>query len=145
MATQRTAQVTWEGDLLNGNGRVRFGSGALPETAVTWASRTEAPGGKTSPEELLAGAHASCYSMALSAGLARNRTPPKKLNVGATATFDRVGEGWKVTAMELTVEANVPGIDRVKFAEVAEAAKVNCPISQALKNNVQITLKATLA
>jgi lipoyl-dependent peroxiredoxin len=130
---------------LNGKGKVRFGSGAIPEAGVTWASRTDTPDGKTSPEELLAGAHASCYSMALSAGLARNRTPPKTLNVKATATFDKVGEGWKVTTMELTVEGSVPGIDAAKFVELAEAAKNNCPISQALKNNVQIKLVARLA
>lgn len=145
MAAQRTAQVTWDGDLLNGQGRVRFGSGAVPEVPVSWSARTEAPNGKTSPEELLAGAHASCFSMALSAGLARNRTPPKRLEVKATATFDKVGEGWKVTAMELAVEGHVPGIEAAKFEELAEAAKNNCPISQALKNNVQVSLRATLA
>ena len=144
MAAQRTAEVTWEGDLLNGLGRVRFGSGAVSEASVSWASRTETPSGKTSPEELLAGAHASCYSMSLSAGLARNRTPPKRLDVKATATFDRVGEGWKVTTMELAVKGSVPGIDSAKFGELAEAAKDNCPISQALKNNVQVTVKAEL-
>jgi lipoyl-dependent peroxiredoxin len=144
MATQRTAEVTWENDLLNGSGRVRFGSGAVPETGVSWASRTETPDGKTSPEELLAGAHASCFSMALSAGLARNRTPPKRLEVKATATFDKVGDGWKVTTMALEVRGEVPGIDEAKFAEAAEGAKNNCPISQAIKNNVNVTLKATL-
>jgi len=129
---------------LNGQGRVRFGSGAVPEVPVSWASRTGTSNGKTSPEELLAGAHASCYSMALSAELARNRTPSKTLKVEATATFDKVGEGWKVTTMELAVEGNVPGIDAAKFEELAEVAKNNCPISQALKNNVQVTLRAAL-
>lgn len=145
MAAQRTAEVTWENDLLNGRGRVRFGSGAIPETSVTWAARTESPDGKTSPEELLAGAHASCYSMALSAALARNRTPPKRLNVKAAATFDKVGDGWKVTTMELAVRAEVPDIDQTKFLELAKGAKENCPISQALKNNVEIRLNAQLA
>jgi lipoyl-dependent peroxiredoxin len=145
MAAQRKAEATWEGDLLGGNGRVRFGSGAIPEAAVSWASRTESPDGKTSPEELLAGAHAACFSMAFSAGLARNKTPPKRLDVTATATFDKAGEGWKVTTMELTVRGEVPGIDGAKFAELAEGAKANCPISQALKNNVAVTLKAELA
>lgn len=144
MGAQRTAEVTWENDLLNGRGRVRFASGAIPETSVTWASRTEKPDGKTSPEELLAGAHASCYSMALSAALARNRTPPKRLNVKATATFDKVGDGWKVTTMELAVKAEVSGVDQGKFIELATAAKENCPISQALKNNVEIKLRAEL-
>jgi len=145
MATQRTAEVTWDGDLLSGVGRVRFGSGAIPETAVTWASRTEHPDGKTSPEELLAGAHASCFSMALSAELARNRTPPRKLETKATATFDRVGNGWKVTGIELSVKGEVPGIVGARFAELAEVAKNNCPISQALKNNVSVTLRTNLA
>ena len=144
MAAQRTAEVTWDGDLLTGKGRIRFGSRAISETPVTWASRTESPDGKTSPEELLAGAHASCFSMALSAELARNRTPPKKLETKATATFDRVGDGWRVTTMELSVRGEVPGIDGSKFAEIAEDAKNNCPISQALKNNVDVTLKASL-
>jgi lipoyl-dependent peroxiredoxin len=145
MAAQRTADATWEGDLATGMGRVRFGSGALPETVVTWASRAEAPGGKTSPEELLAAAHAACYSMAFSGGLATNKTPPKRLDVKATATFDKVAEGWRVTTIDLTVKGWVPGIDAAKFAELAEAAKQGCPISQALKNNVQIRLKASLA
>lgn len=144
MAAQRTAEATWQGDLLSGSGKVKFGSGALPETAVTWASRTEAPGGKTSPEELLAGAHAACYSMAFSHGLAANKTPPKALDVKATATFDRVAEGWRVTTIDLVVRGTVPGVDGAKFAELAEAAKQGCPISQALKNNVQVSLTATL-
>lgn len=144
MAAQRTAEVTWENDLLTGKGRIKFGSGSIPETAVTWASRTEAPDGKTSPEELLAAAHASCYSMAFSAGLARNKTPPKLINVKATATFDKVGDGWRVTTMELTVRAKVPGIDQAKFIELANGAKEGCPISQALKNNVAIKLDAQL-
>ena len=144
MAAQRTAEVTWENDLLSGSGRVRFGSGVIPETGVSWVSRTEAPAGKTSPEELLAAAHASCYSMAFSAGLARNRTPPKVINVKATATFDKVGDGWKVTTMLLTVRAQVPGIEKAKFQELADGAKENCPISQAIKNNVVVTLDAQL-
>jgi osmotically inducible protein OsmC len=144
MAVQRTAEVTWENDLLNGRGKVRFGSGAIPEASVSWAARTEKPDGKTSPEELLAGAHASCYSMALSGTLARNRTPPKRLDVKATATFDKVGDAWKVTTMELAVKAEVPGIDAGRFVELATVAKDTCPISQALKNNVEIKLSAQL-
>ena len=144
MAAQSTAEVTWENDLLNGRGKIRFGSGAIPETSVTWAARTEKQDGKTSPEELLAGAHASCYSMALSGALARNRTSPKRLNVKATATFDKVGDAWKVTTMELAVRAEVPGIDSRKFLELATAAKETCPISQALKNNVEVKLSAQL-
>lgn len=144
MAAQRTAEATWEGDLFTGAGKVRFASGAIPEAAVTWASRTEAPGGKTSPEELLAGAHAACFSMAFSNQLATNKTPAKRLDVKATATFDKVPEGWRVTTIDLVVKGTVPGIDAAKFAQLAEAAKQGCPISQALKNNVQVSLTAAL-
>jgi lipoyl-dependent peroxiredoxin len=145
MAAQRRAEVTWENDLLNGNGKVRFGSGALPESAVTWAARTEQSDGKTSPEELLAAAHASCYAMALSATLARNQTPPTRLDVSAVCTFDKVGDAWKVTRMDLTVKGVVPGIDGSKFEELARAGELGCPISNALRNNVEIRLKAALA
>ncbi len=145
MAAKRTAEVIWENDLLNGRGTVRFGSGAIPATPVTWAARTESPDGKTSPEELLAGAHASCYSMAFSGALARNGTPPKRLDVKAVATFDKVGGGWRVTTMDLTVKGEVPGIDQAKFVELANGAKETCPISQAIKNNVEIKLDAHLA
>jgi lipoyl-dependent peroxiredoxin len=144
MAAQRKADVVWEGDLLNGNGRVKVASGALSEFPVTWASRTEQPGGRTSPEELLAAAHASCFAMAFSATLSRNRTPPKSLHVTATSTFDKVGDGWKVTKMELNVTGNVPGLDQIKFSELAKAAEKGCPISNALRNNVEITVDSKL-
>jgi osmotically inducible protein OsmC len=144
MAAKSSAEVIWENDLINGHGTVSFGSGAMSATAVSWSSRTERSAGKTSPEELLAAAHASCYSMAFSAGLAKNGTPPKKLNVKAVATFDKVGDGWKVTTMELSVRGEVPGIDQAKFQELANGAKEGCPISQAIKNNVQVKLDATL-
>lgn len=145
MAAQRSADVTWEKDLLTGSGKVRFGSKALPESPVTWASRTEQSNGKTSPEELLAAAHASCYAMALSATLARNKFPPTRLDVSAVVTFDKVGDGWKVTKSELTVKGWVPGIDAAKFQELAKAGEAGCPISGAIRNNVQITLNASLA
>jgi lipoyl-dependent peroxiredoxin len=144
MAAQRKAEAVWEGDLLSGKGVVDMASGAIPEFPVTWASRTEQPAGKTSPEELLAAAHASCYAMAFSATLARNRTPPKKLVVTATSTFDKVGDGWKVTKMELNVVGNVPGLDQEKFAELAKAGEKGCPISNALRNNVEITVMSSL-
>jgi len=144
MVAKRTAEVTWENDLLRGHGRVRFGTGALPETGVTWASRTEQPDGKTSPEELLAGAHASCYAMALSATLAGNRTPPTRLDVTAACTFDKVGDKWQVTTMELTVKGVVRGIDNSKFEEIARVAEAGCPISNAIRNNVEVRLKALL-
>jgi osmotically inducible protein OsmC len=145
MAAQRSAEVTWERDLLSGSGKVRFGSRALQETPVTWASRTEQPNGKTSPEELLAAAHASCYAMALSGKLAANRTPPTRLDVNAVCTFDKVGDGWKVTKMQLTVKGWVSGLDNAKFMELAKAGEAACPISNALRNNVQIELNASLA
>lgn len=144
MAAQRTADVTWEGDLLTGNGKVDVSSGVLPEFSVSWASRTEQPAGKTSPEELLAAAHASCFAMAFSATLARNRTPPKRLHVTATSTFDKVGDGWKVTKMALNVQGIVPGLDQQKFSELAKTAEKGCPISNALRNNVEITVESKL-
>jgi osmotically inducible protein OsmC len=145
MVAKRRAEVTWEKDLIRGNGRLRFGTGALPETGVTWAARTERPGGKTSPEELLAAAHASCYAMALSATLAANRTPPTRLDVTAVCTLDEVGGKWKVTMMELTVRGVVSGINNSKFKEIAKTAEAGCPIFNTLRNNVEIRLNASLA
>jgi len=145
MAAKRTAHAVWEHDLLHGHGTVKGTSGALNEMGVSWSARTEAPGGKTSPEELLAAAHAACYSMALSGGLSRMQKPPERLNVSATATFDKVGDGWKVTTMELTVVGKVPGITAKEFDAAAQAAAQGCPISGALKGNVVVTVTATLA
>ncbi len=144
MAVQRKAEVVWEGDLLKGNGVVKLISGALPEFPVTWASRVEQPGGKTSPEELLAAAQASCYAMALSATLARNRTPPQKLHITAVCTLDKVGDANKVTTMQISVEGNVPGLTQQQFDELAKKAEGGCPISNALRGNVEITLSAHL-
>jgi osmotically inducible protein OsmC len=145
MVAQRSAEVSWERDLLSGSGKVRFGSRALQETPVTWASRTEQPNGKTSPEELLAAAQASCYAMALSATLAANKTPPTRLDVTAVCTFDKVGDAWKVTKMQLTVKGWVSGLDGARFLELAKAGEATCPISNAIRNNVAIELKASLA
>ena len=144
MAAKRTAEAVWENDLLHGHGSVKGTSGALPSMGVSWSSRTEAPAGKTSPEELLAAAHAACYSMALSAGLGRLQKPPQRLEVRATATFDKVGEGWKVTTVELQVVGKVPGISAGEFDSAAKAAAQGCPISGALKGNVTITVEAKL-
>jgi lipoyl-dependent peroxiredoxin len=144
MAVQRKAETTWEGDLLKGNGRVKVASGTFPEFPVTWASRTEAPQGKTSPEELLAAAHASCYAMAFSATLARNRTPPERLHVTATCTFDKVGDAWKVTKMDLEAVGKVSGLKEPQFEEIAKTAEKGCPISNALRNNVEISVRAKL-
>ena len=146
MAAVRRAEVVWEGDLAKGSGRVSTkSSGVLKDQAVTWVARTEAPGGKTSPEELLAAAHASCFAMALSFGLGQAGKPPQKLEVSAEVTFDKVGEGFSVKSSALEVRGQVPGLDAAGFQKAAEGAKENCPISRALKGNVQLSVKATLA
>jgi osmotically inducible protein OsmC len=144
MAAKRSAQAVWEHDLLKGSGRFKVHSGALPESPVSWAARTEQSGGMTSPEELLAAAHASCYAMAFSAGLGRLGKPPERLTVTATCTFDKVGDGWKVTKMELEVLGKVPGIDAATFQDAARKAEAGCPISGAIRNNVEIHLTAKL-
>jgi lipoyl-dependent peroxiredoxin len=142
MAVERMASCTWTGTLTEGEGRVSAEtSGLFRHAPVTWASRSEEPGGKTSPEELLAAAHASCFSMALSSGLTKAGTPPDRLEVTATATF-QPGEG--VTSMVLEVVGVVPGADEAAFGEAAEAAKEGCPISKALTGIPSITLEATL-
>ncbi|MEA2638882.1 MAG: lipoyl-dependent peroxiredoxin [Chloroflexota bacterium] len=130
---------------MSGSGVVSASSSkAFSELPVSWASRTQASEGKTSPEELVASAHASCFSMALSAGLARAGHPPQELQVSAAVTFDRVGEAWTVTSSALTVRGKVPGMDEAAFKEAAEAAKEGCPISRALKGNVALSVDATL-
>lgn len=144
MAAKRSAEVTWDHDLLHGEGHVRVDSGALPEFPVTWVARSEQSGGKTSPEELLAAAHASCLAMALSAGLARAQTPPDQLKVRATATFDKVGDAWRVTQMDIAVAGKVPKITAAQFESAVKSAAENCPISQALKNNVAVHATAQL-
>ena len=141
----RRAEATWDGDLLSGSGIVSaVSSGAFTDMPVTWASRTEDSGGRTSPEELLASAHASCFCMALSAGLGRAGTPPKRLEVSAEVTFQQIEGGWKVASSALTVRGDVPGIDSAAFAEAAEGAKDGCPISGALKGNVDLSVSAEL-
>jgi osmotically inducible protein OsmC len=145
MAAIRRAEVTWEGDLASGGGKASAGtSHAFNQLAVSWPARTEQPDGKTSPEELLAAAHASCFAMALSAGLGRAGTPPQKLDVNATVTFDKVGEGYRVVSSALEVRGRVRGLDSQSFQRAAEAAKDGCPISQALKGNVDMSIRATL-
>lgn len=145
MAATRTAQVTWEGDLFHGRGTVTAGSsGLFRDAAVTWASRTEESQGRTSPEELLAAAHASCFAMALSHGLAGQGKKAERLEVTAVVTFDKVGEGFKVTSSALEVRGKVPGLDAAGFQQAAETAKEGCPVSQALKGNVQLSVKASI-
>jgi osmotically inducible protein OsmC len=146
MAAVRKARAVWNGDLAKGSGEVSsVTSGKFSALPVSWGARTEAPQGKTSPEELLAAAHASCFAMALSAGLAKAGTPPKKLDVTSTVTFDKVGDDWTVVSSELEVTGEVPGIDAAAFAKAAEGAKDGCPISRALKNNVKLSVRPTLA
>ncbi|MER6958563.1 MULTISPECIES: OsmC family protein [unclassified Streptomyces] len=141
MATTRSAHTVWEGNLLQGNGVVTFDSSGIGEQPVSWPSRAEQANGKTSPEELIAAAHSSCFSMALSHGLAGAGTPPTRLTTSADVTF-QPGEG--ITGIHLTVEGTVPGLDEDGFVAAAEDAKANCPVSQALKA-VPMTLSAKLA
>jgi osmotically inducible protein OsmC len=139
------AAVVWEGELLTGKGAVSaVGSKAYTSLPVSWAARTETPNGKTSPEELLASAHAACFAMAFSAGLAKAKTPPTRLEVACAVTFDKVDAGWKVKSSALEVQGVVPGLDQAAFAAAAAAAKDGCPISQALKGNVELSVTATL-
>src|SRR3954454_2797082 len=141
---ERSAQVTWQGDLMSANVELHEApSGAFGPLQITWASRSEVEhGGKTSPEELIAAAHASCFSMALSLGLAKAGNAPERLETSATVTFVP-GTGIKKSA--LTVVGHVPGIDEDSFKAAAEAAKDGCPVSGALKGNVELTLDARLA
>ncbi len=140
---ERTAKVVWEGDLARGTGLVTVASGALAEFPVTWASRTERSDGKTSPEELIAAAHASCFSMALSHSLAEAGTPPERLEVTAVATLDATDDGLRITTMNLEVRGRVPGLDAAGFQAAAEGAKAGCPVSNAL-TGVQIVLAAAV-
>ncbi len=143
MATDRTANVTWRGSLMDGEGTIdSVESGAFGPLDVTWASRAEDPNGLTSPEELIAAAHAACFSMALSHGLAQADTPADTLQTSAKVTFV---PGTGITAIALTVRGHVPGVDEAAFVQAAEAAKVGCPVSKALTGVPEITLDAALA
>jgi osmotically inducible protein OsmC len=139
----RSAQVTWQGDLMSGAGEIHESpSGAFGPLQVTWASRAEDEhGGRTSPEELIAAAHASCFAMALSHGLAQAGNPPEQLDTSATITFV---PGTGITKAALTVVGRVAGVDEDSFRAAAEAAKEGCPVSSALKGNVELTLEARL-
>jgi len=146
MPANRRAEVTWSGDLASGSGTVSArSSGAFDSLPVSWAARTEAPEGKTSPEELIAAAHASCFAMAFSADLGRAGTPPERLDVSADVTFDKVEAGWRVVSSALTVRGVVPGMSGPDFVAAAEKAKDGCPVSQALKGNVALSVDAALA
>ncbi|HZQ37168.1 MAG TPA: OsmC family peroxiredoxin [Dehalococcoidia bacterium] len=143
---ERRATVVWNGQLTDGSGTLNLeSSGVLREAPVTWASRTEQPNGKTSPEELLAAAHASCFAMAFAATLARQNTPPQRLSVAAVCALDRrEGGGFRVATMTLEVHGAVPGLDQAGFAAAAQTAEQGCPISNALRGNVEVRVNATL-
>jgi osmotically inducible protein OsmC len=143
MATDRTATVTWSGSLMEGAGRIEsVGSGALGPLDVTWASRAEDPQGRTSPEELIAAAWASCFSMALSHALAGAGTPPAGLTTAVTVTF-QPGEG--IVRGRISVRGDVPGLDEAGFRDAAEGAKQNCPVSKALTGIPEVAVEAELA
>jgi osmotically inducible protein OsmC len=143
VATDRRANVVWQGDLMNGSGVIaEVGSGAFGPLDVSWAARADEPNGKTSPEELVAAAWAACFSMALSNGLAQNGNPPERLESSATVTF-QPGEG--IVRGALTVRGTVPGLDADGFRRAAETARENCPVSKALSGIPEVTLDAELA
>ena len=142
MATERQAEISWQGSLLEGSGRIeRVGSGVLGPLDVTWASRAEEPGGRTSPEELIAAAHAACFSMSLAHDLAQAGTAPERLDTRAVVAFV---PGTGITKIALHVRGRVPGLDEERFRQVAQAAKEGCPVSQALAAVPEITLEAGL-
>lgn len=137
MSFDSTASTHWEGDLMSGAGTTTFASGAAGPLPVDWKARSEESGGRTSPEELIAAAHASCFSMALSNGLGKAGTPPTSLDVKATASFV---PGTGITGIALELSGDVPGLSDEEFAAAANTAKDGCPVSQALSGNVPITL-----
>src|SRR3979411_1619278 len=141
MAAISRADATWEGDLMSGGGRVKPESGAFGELPITWAARAEREHGKTSPEELIAAAHAACYSMAFSNGLAKAGHHPERLNTTAEVEFV---PGTGITSITLTVKGHIHGISDADFQKLATEAKEGCPVSKALKGNVDLKLKASL-
>lgn len=141
---QRRAEMTWSGNLVRGNGAVRVGSGVVETLPMTWASRIEQPDGKTSPEELIAAAHAGCYAMALALTLTEGGTPPERLRVAAVCTLEEVEGKPKITSMELEATGKVVGLDAAGFEQVACQAEQLCPVSNALRQNVAIRLTAHL-
>ena len=143
-SAERTATTVWEGDLAHGNGNLSLTSGATGDLPVTWASRTERSAGKTSPEELIAAAHASCFSMALSHALSQAGNPPERLSVAASVSIEPSEGGFAVTKSRLKVRGSVPGVDADAFQEAARGAAEGCPISGALSGNVDISVEAEL-
>jgi osmotically inducible protein OsmC len=145
MPMKSEATASWEGDLMSGRGRTSAASGLFKDGALSWKARTEGASGATTPEELLAASHASCFCMALSHGLAQAGKPARRLEARCVVTFGpKSGGGFEVKSSALEVTGEVPGLDAAGFQKAAEGAKDGCPISQALKNNVQLSVKATL-
>jgi lipoyl-dependent peroxiredoxin len=140
----REAEVIWKGPLASGTGTLTTGSHALDELAVTWASRTERPDGKTSPEELIAAAHASCFAMALALVLGENKTPPERMAVNAACTLDEVEGAPRITTVELAVRAQVPGLDAADLERMVGQAADLCPVSNALRGDVTIKVRSEL-
>ena len=141
----REAEVIWEGPLARGAGTLTSGSDALNRLGVTWASRTEQPDGKTSPEELIAGAHASCFAMALALVLGENETPPERVAVSAACTLEEVDGAPRITTIELAVRAQVPGLDAADLERMVARAGDVCPVSNALRGNVEISVRSELS
>ena len=141
MSVISTASTAWQGSLFEGAGTVTFDTSGLGTYDVNWKARSEGSNSVTTPEELIAAAHSACFSMAFSAALAKNGTPPSSLNTTAKGTFV---PGTGITGSHLTVTATVPGLDAATFDELAASAKANCPVSQALAG-IDITMDATLA
>ena len=143
---ERHPTATWQGSLTDGQGTItQTGSGALSNLPISWSARTESSGGKTSPEELLAAAQAACFAMAFSNELTKAGSTPESLQVHAVCTFDRKPEGgWKVGTMTITVQGRVPGIDPAEFTRIADETGQACPVSGAIKGNVEIKVNSTL-
>jgi osmotically inducible protein OsmC len=139
------ASSRWEGNLTEGSGEVSLATGVGGVMQVSWPSRTESAGGKTSPEELIAAAHAACFNMALSSGLTKRGFPPDSLETTATASFEKLEAGWRLVRMALKVVGEVSGIEPADFVSAAADAKDGCPVSNALKGNVEITVESSLA
>lgn len=145
MAAIRRAEAKWSGALTTGSGDVSaMSSGAFSGLPVTWGARTETSDGRTSPEELLAAAHAACFAMAFSGALGRAGGTPERLDVSAEVTFDKLEAGWRVVSSALTVRGVVPGMSAEVFEATAQAMKDGCPISVALAGNVALSIDATL-
>lgn len=141
---ERHAEIIWDGNLVKGTGTIQLGSGATGTLPVTWPSRSERSDGKTSPEELIAAAHASCFAMAFSHALSMQGHIPERLTINATCTLEPIGELFTITTMALHVRGKVPGMDAIHFEEIAQKAKAGCAVSRAMQNNVTIQFQAEL-